>query len=75
MFEFKHNFRLAIFKRNWIEGNRGYFLEMTPSDTKKLDMYQRVRFEQSTFINNTVMFNGMMHVTKNALLEVESCEI
>jgi hypothetical protein len=36
-------------------------------------MYQRVRFMNSVFYNNTVMNNGMMHVTKNAELEVESC--
>ena len=73
MFEFKHNFRLTIFVRNRIERNMGYFLEMTPSDTKQASMYQRVRFFESVFNNNTVMNNGMMHVTKNAELEVESC--
>lgn len=39
MFEFKHNFRLTIFERNRIEMNMGYFLEMTPSDTKQGQMY------------------------------------
>lgn len=53
--------------------NMGYFLEMTPSDTKQGQMYQRVRFLQSVFYNNTVMNNGMMHVNNNAELEVESC--
>lgn len=73
MFEFKHNFRLAIFERNRIEGNMAYFMEMTPSDTKQPQMYQRVRFTYSVFHNNTAMNNGMLHVTKNAELEVESC--
>ena len=36
-------------------------------------MYQRVRFMNYGFYNTTVMNNGMMHVTKNAELEVESC--
>jgi hypothetical protein len=73
MFEFKHNFRLTIFERVRIERNMGYFLEMTPTDTKQTYMFQRVRFMQSVFYNNTVMNNGMMHVNSNAELEVESC--
>ena len=63
MFEFKHNFRLAIFERVRIERNMGYFLEMTPSDTKQPQMFQRVRFMDSVFYNNTAMNNGMMHVS------------
>ena len=37
-FEFKHNFDTTIFKNCLIQGNTGYFLEMTPSDQSNLSL-------------------------------------